>query len=48
MKKVVWGVLSTARIGLVKVLPAMLKSPYLEIRAIASRSKPGQADALGM
>jgi len=51
MKKVVWGVLSTAKIGLVKVLPAMLKSPYLEIRAIASRSKPGArkaADALGI
>jgi len=35
----------------VKVLPAMLKSPYLEIRAIASRSKPGArkaADALGI
>jgi len=51
MKKVVWGVLSTAKIGLVKVLPAMLKSPYLEIRAIASRSKPRArkaADALGI
>jgi predicted dehydrogenase len=51
MKKVVWGVLSTAKIGLVKVLPAMLKSPYLEIRAIASRSKPAArkaADALGI
>ena len=51
MKKVVWGVLSTAKIGLVKVLPAMLKSPYIEIRAIASRSKPAArkaADALGI
>ena len=51
MKKVVWGVLSTAKIGLVKVLPAMLKSPHLEIRAIASRSKSAArkaADALGI
>ena len=51
MKKVVWGVLSTARIGLVKVLPAMLKSPHLEIRAIASRSKSAArkaADTLGI
>jgi len=51
MKKVVWGVLSTAKIGLVKVLPAMLKSPHLEIRAIASRSKSAArkaADTLGI
>jgi len=51
MKKVVWGVLSTAKIGLVKVLPAMLKSPYIEIRAIASRSKSAArkaADTLGI
>ena len=51
MKKVVWGVLSTAKIGLKKVLPAMLKSPTLEIRAIASRSAPAAreaADALGI
>jgi predicted dehydrogenase len=38
MKKVVWGVLSTAKIGWEKVMPAMLKSEYCEIRAIASRS----------
>jgi len=38
MKKVVWGVLSTAKIGLQRVLPGMLKSPLCEIRAIASRS----------
>ncbi len=38
MKKVVWGVLSTAKIGLQKVLPGMQKSPLCEIRAIASRS----------
>lgn len=38
MKKVVWGVLSTAKIGLQRVLPGMLKSDLCEIRAIASRS----------
>ncbi len=37
MKKVVWGVLSTAKIGS-KVLPGMQKSPLCEIRAIASRN----------
>src|SRR5205814_10045570 len=37
MKKVVWGVLSTARIGTQKVLPGMQKSEWCEIRAIASR-----------
>lgn len=38
MKKVVWGVLSTAKIGVEKVLPGMQKSALCEIRAIASRS----------
>ena len=38
MKKVVWGVLSTANIGMEKVLPAMLQGEHCEIRAIASRS----------
>ncbi len=38
MKKVVWGVLSTAKIGWEKVMPAMLKSSHCELRAIASRS----------
>jgi len=37
MKKVVWGVLSTAKIGWEKVMPAMLKSEHCELRAIASR-----------
>ena len=39
MKPVVWGVLSTAKIGMEKVLPAMLSSPLVELRAIASRSE---------
>jgi predicted dehydrogenase len=38
MKKVVWGVLGTARIGTEKVIPAMQRSPWCEIRAIASRA----------
>src|SRR5512142_3435605 len=37
MKKVVWGVLSTAKIGMVKVVPAMQRGSACEFRAIASR-----------
>ena len=35
-----WGVISTANIGIEKVLPGMMKSKEIEIRAIASRSLP--------
>ena len=45
MKKVVWGVLSTAKIGLKRVLPGMLKSDLLEVRAIASRSPAAAREA---
>ena len=38
MKPVVWGVLSTAKIGTQHVIPAMLASPLVELRAIGSRS----------
>lgn len=51
MKKVVWGVLSTARIGVTQMLPAMKASPLIELRAIASRSlqaAQGVADQLGI
>jgi len=51
MKPVVWGVLSTARIGRDRVLPGMRKSPLLEIRAIASRDGARArttADVLGI
>jgi predicted dehydrogenase len=51
MKKVIWGVLSTARIGTQKVLPGMQKSAWCEIRAIASRNAATArkaADALGI
>jgi predicted dehydrogenase len=38
MKKVRWGILSTAKIGTEKVIPAVQSSKYCEIVAIASRS----------
>jgi predicted dehydrogenase len=38
MNKVRWGVLSTANIGLQKVLPAMQRGEYCAVTAIASRS----------
>jgi len=37
MDKVRWGVLSTAKIGIEKVIPAMQKSKYCHVTAIASR-----------
>ena len=51
VKPVVWGVISTARIGRERVLPGMKKSKLLEIRAIASRTEASArkaADALGI
>ena len=51
MKKVVWGVLGTAKIGRERALPGMKKSALLEIRAIASRDEGRArrtADALGI
>ncbi|MBN1406251.1 MAG: Gfo/Idh/MocA family oxidoreductase [Calditrichaceae bacterium] len=38
MRKVKWGVLSTAKIGTEKVIPAMQKGMFTEVTAIASRS----------
>ena len=38
MKPVRWGVLSTARIARQKVVPGMLKSPHIEVVAVASRT----------
>jgi predicted dehydrogenase len=35
--KVRWGIISTANIGVAKVIPGMLKSSKFEVRAIASR-----------
>lgn len=37
MKKVRWGILSTANIGVEKVIPAMQQGEYCDITAIASR-----------
>jgi len=45
MKPVRWGVLSTANIGVEKVIPGMLKSKDIEIVAIASRDKKRAAAA---
>ena len=38
MKKVRWGVLSTAKIGVEKVIPAMQQGMYCDMAAIASRN----------
>ena len=37
MQKVRWGIMSTAKIGRDKVIPALQQSPYVEVVAIASR-----------
>lgn len=51
MNKLRWGVLSTARIGREKVIPAMQGAEWCDVQAIASRT-PGRArevaDALGI
>lgn len=38
MKPVVWGVLSTAKIGVNKVIPALLKSNLIRVKGIGSRT----------
>jgi predicted dehydrogenase len=50
-RPVKWGILSTANIGREKVIPGMQKSPWCDIRAIASRSldsAKGAAKQLGI
>ncbi|MFA5245156.1 MAG: gfo/Idh/MocA family oxidoreductase, partial [Pedobacter sp.] len=37
MSKIRWGILSTAKIGIEKVIPAMKSGKYSEVMAIASR-----------
>ena len=37
MKKIRWGIISTAKIGTEKVIPAMQRGTYCEVTAIASR-----------
>ena len=38
MKKVAWGILSTAKIGREKVIPALQRAQWCDVQAIASRS----------
>ncbi len=50
-RKVRWGILSTANIGMTKVIPAIQKSPHSEVVAISSRdagSARAAADRLGI
>jgi predicted dehydrogenase len=47
MRKVVWGVVSTAKIGVEKVIPGMQGSERCEIRAIASRTQAAADAAAG-
>jgi predicted dehydrogenase len=37
VKKVKWGIISTANIGVAKVIPGMMKSKHLDVVAISSR-----------
>jgi predicted dehydrogenase len=51
VKSVAWGVLSSARIGLQRALPGMKKSPWCDLRALASRNEVTArtaADTLGI
>ncbi len=51
MKKLKWGVLSTANIGVAKVIPAMQRSAYCEVVALAGRDLDrarNWADQLGI
>ncbi|MBK7470411.1 MAG: hypothetical protein IPI73_07000 [Betaproteobacteria bacterium] len=45
MNKVAWGVLSTANIGMARVIPAMQQSALCSIDAIFSRSLASARDA---
>ena len=38
MKKIHWGILSTAKIGIKKIIPAMQQGKHCEMAAIASRT----------
>lgn len=51
LKKVRWGILSTANIGMQKVTPAIMRSAHSEVTAIASRDlgkARAAADTLGI
>ena len=43
MSPVKWGIISTANIGIEKVIPGMLKSKELEVAAISSRDLEDRA-----
>ena len=45
MKKIHWGILSTAKIGIEKVIPAMQQGKHCEIAAIASRTLESAQEA---
>src|SRR6202042_1832400 len=45
MSKVRWGILSTAKIGVTKVIPGMQKGVWSEVTAIASRDRGKAEDA---
>lgn len=45
MTKVRWGILSTAKIAVTKVVPAMQQGSYTEVAAIASRSRDKAEEA---
>ena len=47
MNKVRWGVLSTAKIGMEKVTPALQRSQWCDVQAIASRSLESAQAAAG-
>jgi predicted dehydrogenase len=51
MKKVVWGILSTANIGVKKVIPALMQSDLIRVKGLASRnleSAQSTVDKLGL
>ena len=51
MQPVRWGIISTAKIGRVKVVPGMMKSPLCDVIAVASRDEASareMADELGI
>ena len=45
MKKIKWGILSTAKIGIEKVIPAMQQSRHCEMVAIASTNQKRASEA---
>jgi predicted dehydrogenase len=51
MSKTVWGVLSTAKIGVTKVIPALMQSDLIHVKGIASReamAAQAAAEKLGL